>query len=82
MRMKIKPPIRDYQAARPLYRNLEVFTEDEAAEILRISKVTLWRERKKGRISFRRSASRPVYLREDLDAYLKRVGSKEGGGND
>ena len=77
--MKTKPPIRDYEAARPLYRNLEVFTEDEAAEILRISKVTLWRERKKGHISYRRSASRPVYLREDLDAYLKRVGPNEGG---
>jgi hypothetical protein len=59
---------------------LEVFTEDEAAEILRISKVTLWRERKRGRIICRRSASRPVYLREDITNYLNRM--KTGVGND
>lgn len=60
--------------------NLEVFTEDETAEILRISKVTLWRERKRGRITCRRSASRPVYLREDITNYLNRT--KKEGDND
>jgi hypothetical protein len=65
---------KDTTQQRTNQHTLEVFTEDEAAEILRISKVTLWRERKRGRISFRRSASRPVYLREDLDDYLRRVG--------
>ena len=60
-----------YEPHAPNLDEIEVFTEDEAARILRISKVTLWRERKKGRINYRRSASRPVYLREDLENYLK-----------
>ena len=48
-----------------------VFTDKEASEYLRISQVTLWRERRRGRITFRRAASKIVYLREDLDAYLQ-----------
>ena len=50
----------------------EVFTEKEAAAFLRISAVTLWRERAKGKITFRRSASKLVYTREDLFDYLER----------
>jgi hypothetical protein len=50
----------------------EIFTDKEAAAYLRISQVTLWRERKAGRISFRRVASKIIYLTEDLEAYLER----------
>ncbi len=58
-------------------RNLEVMmsqllTEKEAAVFLRISGVTLWRERTKGKIAFHRVASRIVYTQEDLENYLNR----------
>jgi predicted site-specific integrase-resolvase len=48
----------------------QIYTDKEASDFLRISQVTLWRERKKGKISFRRVASKIVYLREDLENYL------------
>ncbi len=62
----------------------QIFTDKEASEYLRISQVTLWRERKKGKISFRRVASKIVYLREDLENYLNQnkreaFGAKEVG---
>ncbi len=47
-----------------------LYTEREACEYLRVSPVTLWRERKKGKISFRRVASKIIYLQEDLESYL------------
>lgn len=50
----------------------EIYTDKEASEFLRISQVTLWRERKRGKICFRRVASKIVYLKEDLEAYLNR----------
>jgi excisionase family DNA binding protein len=51
----------------------ELLTEKEAAEYLRISRITLWRERQKGNISFRRAGSKLLYDRdEDLNAYLNR----------
>lgn len=50
----------------------ELFTDKEASEYLRVSQVTFWRERKKGKIDFRRVASKIVYLREDLEKYLTR----------
>ncbi len=49
-----------------------LYTEREACDYLRVSPVTLWRERKKGKISFRRVASKIVYLQEDLENYLNR----------
>jgi predicted site-specific integrase-resolvase len=49
-----------------------IYTNKEASEYLRISEVTLWRERKAGKITFRRVASKIVYLREDLENYLNR----------
>ncbi len=55
----------------------EIFTDKEASAYLRISQVTLWRERKKGRIFFRRAASKIIYLREDLEKYLEQ--NKRGG---
>ncbi|HEV7646108.1 MAG TPA: helix-turn-helix domain-containing protein [Pyrinomonadaceae bacterium] len=50
----------------------QIYTDKEASDFLRISQTTLWRERKGGKITFRRVASKIVYLREDLDAYLNR----------
>jgi hypothetical protein len=50
----------------------KLFTEKEASEFLRISQVTLWRERKARRITFRRVASKIIYLLEDLETYLER----------
>ncbi len=54
------------------FERRQIFTDKEASEYLRISQVTLWRERKKGKIDFRRVASKIVYLREDLENYLNR----------
>ena len=53
-----------------LTKGRKVFTTSEAASFLRISPITLWRERKKGKITFRRVASKIVYLQEDLENYL------------
>lgn len=50
----------------------EIYTDKEASQFLRLSQVSLWRLRKEGKITFRRVASKIVYLREDLDAYLER----------
>ena len=49
-----------------------LYTEREACDYLRVSSVTLWRERKRGKISFRRVASKIIYLQEDLENYLNR----------
>lgn len=48
----------------------KIYTNKEASEYLRISEITLWRERKAGKISFRRVASKVVFLQEDLEKYL------------
>lgn len=51
----------------------QIYTDKEASEFLRISQVTLWRERKRGKIDFRRiGAGKLVYTREDLEKYLER----------
>jgi hypothetical protein len=49
----------------------QLFTSKEASRFLRISPITLWRERKAGKISFRRVSSKVIYLRKDLDDYLE-----------
>jgi len=49
----------------------QIYTTKEASDYLRISPVTLWRERKAGRISFHRVASKIIYTKEDLLAYLE-----------
>jgi excisionase family DNA binding protein len=49
----------------------ELFTDKEASKFLRISQTTLWRERKNGKITFRRVASKILYRREDLEGYLE-----------
>ncbi len=48
-----------------------IFTDKEASNYLRISQVTLWRERKKGKISFHRAASKIIYTQADLENYLE-----------
>ena len=62
----------------------ELFTDKEASAYLRVSQVTLWRLRKDRKINFRRVASKIVYLREDIDAYLDKnkrsAFAVEGGG--
>jgi len=50
----------------------QIFTDKEASKFLGISQVTLWRERKKGKITFRRIASKVFYLKQDIDEYLER----------
>jgi hypothetical protein len=50
----------------------ELFTTIEAARYLRISVTTLWRERTKGNISFRRASCKLLYSRADLENYLER----------
>jgi hypothetical protein len=50
----------------------ELFTSREAARYLRISITTLWRERSKGNISFRRASCKLLYSRADLENYLER----------
>jgi hypothetical protein len=49
----------------------EIFTDREAAAYLRIGRTTLWRERKKGKITFCRSAAKIVYTKKDLEKYLE-----------
>jgi predicted site-specific integrase-resolvase len=55
----------------------EIYTTKEAANFLRVSPITLWRERRKGKIFFRRVSSKIVYLKEDLEKYLEQ--NKRGG---
>ncbi len=50
-----------------------IYTDKEAAEYLRISQVTLWRERKKGRIAFSLIGTKIIYERGDLENYLRRT---------
>lgn len=50
----------------------QIMTTNEVCELLGISLITLWRERKAGRISFRRIASRVVFTSQDIEEYLDR----------
>ena len=50
----------------------KVMTAGEVCEFLGISAITLWRERKAGRISYRRVASKVLFTREDIEEYLER----------
>lgn len=47
------------------------FTDKEASAYLRISQVTLWRERRDGKISFRRLCGKIIYTAADLEEYLE-----------
>jgi excisionase family DNA binding protein len=53
--------------------NQEVYNNREAAQFLRVSRITLYRERKKGNIDFRRvGPGKVVFTRCDLETYLER----------
>jgi len=51
----------------------KLFCEQEAADILRISKETLARKRKAGLITYIDNGGRPFYKQEHLDSYLREV---------
>lgn len=48
----------------------ELLTENEAAEFLRLSKLSLWRLRKRGAIPFVRLTKKLLYRRADLLAFI------------
>lgn len=51
--------------------NKKLLTSREACDFLRISNVTLWRERKAGKITYRRISGKILYSTEDLEQYLE-----------
>lgn len=51
-------------------KETKIYTEKEAARFLRISTVTLWRLRKAGKISFRRTP-KIIYTDCDLQTFLE-----------
>lgn len=55
----------------------QLYTDKEVSELLRVSQVTLWRERRDGKITFRRIAGKIIYLQQDIDNYLEK--NKRGG---
>jgi predicted site-specific integrase-resolvase len=50
----------------------KLYSDKEASSELRISQITLWRERKAGNITYRRLAGRIFYAQADIDQYLER----------
>lgn len=49
----------------------EIYTTEEACEILHMSHMTLWRERKAGRIAYRRCAGKILFTSDDILQYLE-----------
>lgn len=52
--------------------SIELFTNTEAAKILRLSPVSLWRRRRERKIGYRRDNGKILYSRDDLDQYIAR----------
>ena len=50
----------------------ELLTDKEAAQFLRLSTLTLWRLRKRGELPFVRLATKLLYRRSDLIAFINR----------
>lgn len=50
----------------------ELLTDKEAAQFLRLSTLTLWRLRKRGDLPFVRLATKLLYRRSDLIAFINR----------
>lgn len=50
----------------------ELLTDKEAAQFLRLSPLTLWRLRKRGELPFVRLATKLLYRRTDLIAFIER----------
>lgn len=46
---------------------IELFTDAEAAKMLRLSKVSMWRRRQARQIGYRRDNGKIFYSREDLE---------------
>ena len=51
--------------------NQEIFTDAEAQEFLRISRITLWELCRAGQLPFYTIGKRILYKREDLENLLK-----------
>ena len=49
----------------------KIYTNAEASEFLRVSTITLWRLRKKRKITFRRVCGKIAYTLDDLNQYLE-----------
>lgn len=56
----------------PIMDPIRIFTAEEVCRLLGVSAVTLWRERKAGRISFRRIASKIIFTEADILEFLER----------
>ena len=52
--------------------NIQLFTNEEAAKMLRISTISLWRRRKQRQIGYRRDNGKILYSLEDITAYIAR----------
>lgn len=50
----------------------DLLTDKEAAQFLRLSPLTLWRLRKRGELPFVRLATKLLYRRTDLIAFIER----------
>lgn len=50
----------------------DLMTDKEAATFLRLSPLTLWRLRKRGELPFVRLATKLLYRRSDLIAFIDR----------
>lgn len=50
----------------------DLMTDKEAATFLRLSTLTLWRLRKRGELPFVRLATKLLYRRTDLIAFIER----------
>ena len=52
--------------------NFELLTTNECVEVLKVSKTTLWKLVKEGALSCRKVGSKNMYLREDIENYIKK----------
>ncbi|MEZ5425249.1 MAG: helix-turn-helix domain-containing protein [Pyrinomonadaceae bacterium] len=48
-----------------------IFSNAEAVDYLGLSPTTLWRERKAGKISFRKFGNKVAFTKKDLDDYIE-----------
>lgn len=51
--------------------NSELLTDKEAAEFLRVSHQTMWRLRKSGKLPHVRLATKLLYRKSDLEAFIE-----------
>ena len=50
----------------------KLFTDEGVSDQLGISQMTLWRARRRGRLSYRRIGGRIYYTLQDIEEYLER----------